>query len=119
MNADAQFSCVPSAEYTPATERQMTGPIIPTLTFNLGSTFTGAPEQLAEMQAQLEQQQLNRAGTFALEFQQMAQSNGLAVNMQFNIHNTYDLAGDSADRHFGSQILIGSNAIVDADYSEE
>ena len=114
MNADAQFSCVPSAEYTPATERQMTEPIIPTLTFNLGSTFTGTAEQLAEAQAQLEQQQLNRTGTFALELQQMAQSNGLAVNMQFNIHNFYNLAGDSAEGH-----LVDPNTVVNADYSEE
>ena len=118
MNANTQFGSLQPQEH-PAVDCQLTEPIIPTLTFNLGSTFTGTPEQLAEMQAQLEQQQLNRAGIFALEFQQMAQSNGLAVNMQFNIHNTYDLAGDSADRHFGSQIPIGSNAIVDADYSEE
>ena len=82
MNADAQFSCVPSAEYTPAIERQMTKPMIPTVTFNLDSTFTGTPEQLAEAQAQIEQQQLNRTGTFALEFQRMAQLNGLAVNME-------------------------------------
>ena len=118
MNANTQFGSLQPQEH-PAVDCQMTEPIVPTVTINLNSTFTGTPEQLAEMQAQLEQLQLNRAGTFALEFQQMAQSNGLGVNMQFNIHNTYDLADDSAERHFRSQIPIGSSAIVDTDFSEE
>ena len=119
MNADAQFSCVPSAEYTPAIERQMTKPMIPTVTFNLDSTFTGTPEQLAEAQAQIEQQQLNRTGTFVLEFQRMAQLNGLALNMEFNIHNAYDLTGGTPESFLGKNIPPEPNAIIDADFSEE
>ena len=118
MNADAQFSCVPSAEYTPAIERQMTRPMIPTVTFNLDSTFTGTPEQLAEAQAQIEQQQLNRTGTFALEFQRMAQLNGLAMNMEFNIHNAYNLSGGSVEGSLETQIP-DTSTLIDADYYEK
>ena len=118
MNADAQFSCVPSAEYTPAIDQQMTGPMIPTVTFNLDSTFTGTAEQLTEAQAQLEQQQLNRTGTFALEFQRMAQLSGLAVNMEFNIHNAYNLNGGSVEGSLETQIP-DTSTLIDADYSEE
>ena len=119
MNADAQFSCVPSAEYTPAIERQMTKPMIPTVTFNLDSTFTGTPEQLAEAQAQIEQQQLNRTGTFALEFQRMAQLNGLAMNMEFNIHNAYNLSGGSVEGSLETQIPTDTRTLIDADYYEK
>ena len=113
VNANNQYSNLQPQENTAAVDCQLTEPLIPTLTFNLGSTFKGSPEQLAEAQAQLEQQ-LNRTGTFALEFQQMAQLNGMAVNLEFNIYNTYDLAGDSADGHLGDP-----NTVIDANYSEE
>lgn len=110
MNVNNKFGNLQPQEYPSAVDHQMTAPVVPTVTFNLDSTFTGTPEQLAEVQAQLEQQQLNRTGTFALEFQRMAQLNGLAVNMEFNIHNSYDLTGGSA---------IDPNMMIDADYYEK
>lgn len=113
MDVKSRFGSVQPTELITDVECQMNDTMIPTVTINLNSTFTGAPEQLAEMQAQLEQQQLNRTGAFALEFQQMAQLNGMAVNLEFNLHNTYDLAGDSADGHVGDP-----NTVVDADYFE-
>ena len=115
MNADAQFSCVPSTEYTPAIDQQMTGSMIPTVTFDLDSNFTGTPEQLAAAQAQIEQQQLNRIGTFALEFERMAKLNGLALNMEFNIHNAYDLTGGTPESFLGQNISIEPNEMIDAE----
>ncbi len=114
MHVKSRFGSVQPTELITDVESQMTDTMIPTVTINLNSSFTGTPEQLAEMQAQLEQQQLNRTGTFALEFQQMAQLNGIAVNLEFNLHNTYNLAGDSADGHLGDP-----NTVIDANYSEE
>ena len=82
-------------EYSTVAVSEENGALFPTVSFNLNSAFSGAPEQLAEAQSQIEQDQLNRAGAFALEFQRLAQAKGLAVNMQFNIHNDYDLTGGS------------------------
>ncbi len=118
INANNQFGNVPQTEYPTAVNHQMTEPMIPTVTFNLDSTFTGTPEQLAEVQAQLEQQQLNRTGTFALEFQRMAQLNGLAVNMEFNIHNAYNLSGGSVVGSLETQIS-DTSTLIDADYYEK
>lgn len=118
MNENNQFSSMPPIEYPYTVDRQMTEPTIPTVTFNLNSTYTGTSEQLAEAQAQLEQQQLNRTGTFALEFQRMAQLNGLAVNMEFNIHNAYNLSGGSVEGSLETQIPTDPSTLIDADYYE-
>ena len=118
VNANNQYSNLKPQENTAAVDRQMTEPMIPTVTFNLDSNFTGTPEQLAAAQAQIEQQQLNRTGTFALEFQRMAQLNGLALNMEFNIHNAYNLSGGSVEGSLETQIP-DTSTLIDADYSEE
>lgn len=119
INANNEFGNLHPKKYHAAVGCQMTKALIPTVTFNLDSTFKGTAEQLAEAQAQIEQQQLNRTGTFALEFQRMAQLNGIAVNMEFNIHNAYNLSSGSAEGNFGRNLPNDPNAMIDANYSEE
>ena len=75
--------------------RQSPSALMPTVSFNLNSSFTLSPEQLAATQSVIEQEQLNRAGTFALEFQRLAQEKGVAVNMEFNINNDFRAIDDT------------------------
>ncbi len=95
MSEIAPVSDLFTTEFSTPEIRQSPSALMQTVSFNLNSSFTLSPEQLAATQSVIEQEQLNRAGTFALEYQRLAQEMGVAVNMEININNDFRAIDDT------------------------